>query len=82
MLVGAKAESWGRKPLYLAAFLILPVRGALYTLSDDMAWLVGVQLLDGVGAGLFGALLPLSHVSRPYQTAARIRSVSAIDFRN
>ena len=59
MLVGAKADRWGRKPLLLAAFLVLPLRGVLYTLSDNSAWLVGVQLLDGVGAGLFGALFPL-----------------------
>jgi MFS family permease len=31
----------------------------LYTFSDDPYWLVGVQLLDGVGAGLYGALFPL-----------------------
>jgi predicted MFS family arabinose efflux permease len=59
ILVGRTADGWGRKPLFLAGFLILPIRGALYTLSDDPAWLVGVQLLDGVGAGLFGALFPL-----------------------
>jgi MFS family permease len=59
VLVGRKADTWGRKRLFLAGFLILPIRGALYTLSDDPAWLVGVQLLDGVGAGLFGALFPL-----------------------
>jgi MFS family permease len=59
VLVGRKADAWGRKPLFLAGFLILPIRGALYTLSDDPAWLVGVQLLDGIGAGLFGALFPL-----------------------
>jgi predicted MFS family arabinose efflux permease len=35
LLVAAKAERWGRKPLLLAAFLILPVRGVLYTVSDD-----------------------------------------------
>ena len=59
MLVARKADAWGRKRLFLAGFLILPVRGALYTLSNDPAWLIGVQLLDGVGAGLFGALFPL-----------------------
>jgi MFS family permease len=59
ILVGRKADSWGRKRLFLAGFLILPIRGALYTLSDDPFWLVGVQLLDGIGAGLFGALFPL-----------------------
>lgn len=59
LLVGAKADLWGRKPLLLAGFLILPLRGMLYTLSDDAYWLVAVQLLDGVGAGLFGALFPI-----------------------
>ena len=59
MLVGAKADRWGRKPLFLAGFAILPIRGVLYTLSDNAYWLVGVQLLDGVGAGIFGALFPL-----------------------
>ncbi|MGY4494096.1 MFS transporter [Pseudomonas sp. TE3610] len=58
-LVGARADRWGRKPLLLAGFLILPLRGVLYTLSDDPYWLVAIQMLDGIGAGLFGALLPL-----------------------
>lgn len=59
LLVGAKAEHWGRKPFLLAGFLILPLRGALYVVSDNPFWLVGVQLLDGVGAGIFGALFPI-----------------------
>ena len=59
LLVSVKADAWGRKPIFLAAFAILPIRGALYTLSDDRFWLVAVQLLDGVGAGIFGALTPL-----------------------
>ena len=59
VLVGRKANRWGRKPLFLAGFIILPIRGMLYTFSDDPYWLVGVQLLDGVGAGLYGALFPL-----------------------
>lgn len=59
LLVGMKADDWGRKPLLLAGFLILPIRGVLYTLSDDPYWLVAVQILDGIGAGLFGALFPL-----------------------
>lgn len=58
-LVGTKADSWGRKPLLLAGFVILPLRGVLYVLSDNPYWLVGVQLLDGIGAGAFGALMPL-----------------------
>jgi len=59
MLVGAKADAWGRKPLFLIGLLILPIRGVLYTLSNDTYWLVAVQLLDGVGAGIYGAIFPV-----------------------
>ncbi len=59
ILVGRTADTWGRKPLFLIGFGILPIRAVLYTLSNDSAWLIGVQLLDGVGAGIFGALAPL-----------------------
>ncbi|AZF00285.1 putative MFS-type transporter [Pseudomonas orientalis] len=59
MLVGIKADLWGRKPLLLAGFMILPLRGVLYTLSSDPYWLVAVQMLDGIGAGIFGALFPV-----------------------
>ena len=59
LLVGRTADSWGRKPLFLAGFGILPIRAVLYTFSDNSIWLIGVQLLDGVGAGLFGALFPI-----------------------
>lgn len=58
-LVGVKADVWGRKPLLLVGFVILPLRGVLYTLSSDPYWLVAVQMLDGVGAGIFGALFPV-----------------------
>jgi MFS family permease len=59
LVVGRTADSWGRKPLFLAGFAVLPIRAVLYTLSDNSAWLIGVQVFDGVGAGIFGALTPL-----------------------
>ncbi|WP_013504358.1 MFS transporter [Rhodopseudomonas palustris] len=58
-LVGYKADVWGRKPIFAVALGVLALRGALYPLSDAPFWLVGVQLLDGVGAGIYGALFPL-----------------------
>ncbi len=51
LLVGRTADSWGRKPLFLAGFAILPIRAVLYTVSDNSAWLIGVQLLDGIAPG-------------------------------
>ena len=59
LLVGRTADTLGRKPIFLVAFAILPIRAVLYTLSNDSAWLIAVQLLDGLGAGIFGALAPL-----------------------
>jgi MFS family permease len=59
MLVGRKADRWGHKRFFLAALAILPLRAMLYTLSDAKGWLVGVQLLDGIGAGIFGAIMPV-----------------------
>lgn len=56
VLVGRKADAWGRKPIFLAGFAVLPLRGVLYTLTDDPTALIAIQLLDGVGAGIFGAL--------------------------
>jgi MFS family permease len=56
ILAGAKADTFGRRPLFLVGFAVLPVRGVLYTLWNNPYYLISVQLLDGVGAGIFGAL--------------------------
>jgi MFS family permease len=56
LLVGHKADSWGRKPIFLAGFAVLPLRGLLYTLTQNPYALISIQILDGIGAGIFGAL--------------------------
>ncbi len=59
LLVGWNADRWGRKPILLIGFGILPIRAVLYTFSNASAWLIGVQLLDGIGAEIWGAITPL-----------------------
>jgi MFS family permease len=59
VLASRGADRWGRKPVFLIAFAVLTARGALYTVSDDSAWLLSVQALDGIGAGIYGALFPV-----------------------
>lgn len=59
ILVGRMADRWGRKPIFLVGFAILPVRAVLFTLSHHSGWLIAVQLLDGVGAGIYSVLTPL-----------------------
>jgi len=53
---GDRADAWGRRPIFLVAFAALILRGLLYTISPDPYWIVSVQLLDGIGAGIFGVL--------------------------
>ena len=56
ILVGRKADAWGRKPIFLAGFAVLPVRGLLFALSDDPYFIVAIEILDGVDAGFGGAV--------------------------
>lgn len=55
-LSGRLASSRGRKTILLVGFAALPIRGILYTLTHDIYLLVGIQILDGVGAGIFGVV--------------------------
>ena len=57
--VGDRAGSWGRKPLLLVGFGVLPLRGVLYTLTHNVLILVGIQVLDGIGVGIFGIVSAL-----------------------
>jgi sugar phosphate permease len=59
LVAGSWSERWGRKPLCLACFLLLPVRGVLYTLSDNPYWLVGAQMIGGLVLGVYLVLFPI-----------------------
>ncbi len=54
VLAGSFGSRWGHKRLLGAGFLVLPLRIALYALTDDPSSLVAIQALDGLGAGIFG----------------------------
>jgi MFS family permease len=59
-LCGRTADTWGRKPLFILAFAVLPVRGLLYVLvGDNQVASVAVQALDGVANGVFGVMFLL-----------------------
>jgi predicted MFS family arabinose efflux permease len=59
LLVGARADRWGRKPLLLLGFAALPLRALLYAVTDHPAWIVAGQALDGISLGTLDALLAL-----------------------
>lgn len=52
----ASARGVGRKTIFLVAMAVLPLRGVLFTLTDSPYAVVGIQLLDGVAAGIFGVI--------------------------
>jgi MFS family permease len=57
--VGRKAQTWGRRPLLLAAFASLPLRGLLFATVTNPYLLVATQLLDGVAAAVLAVMVPL-----------------------
>lgn len=52
----ASARGIGRKPIFLIALAVLPVRGILFCFTASPYGVVGIQLLDGVAAGIFGVI--------------------------
>jgi MFS family permease len=58
--VGRQAQRWGRRPLLIAGFTFLPIRGVLFATVSDPYLLVAVQLLDGLTASVFSVLIPLT----------------------
>lgn len=69
---GRTAGTWGRKPLLLIAFGVLPIRGVLYTLTSNTALLVAIQIMDGVGGDLRGCLR-----ARDRRSDARYRPIQS-----
>ncbi|TGD79624.1 MFS transporter [Hymenobacter wooponensis] len=52
---GRNAEN-GRKKIMFVAFLLLPVRALLFAFIANPYMLTAIQLLDGLGAGIFGVV--------------------------
>ena len=57
--VGRTAQRWGRRPFLMLCFAALALRGAIFSLSNDPAVIIAVQLLDGISAASLGVLVPL-----------------------
>jgi MFS family permease len=53
------ADDWGRKPLLLVAFALVPIRAGLLGMTPAAGYLVAVQALDGITAAVIGILMPL-----------------------
>lgn len=52
----AMKAGYGRKRIFLVALAVLPVRGVLFSFVSSPYAVIGIQLLDGVAAGIFGVI--------------------------
>ncbi len=66
--IGGLAGRYGRRPLLLIGFGVLPVRAVLYTLTHVPALLIGIQALDGVANAIFGVVSILVISDRTHGT--------------
>jgi MFS family permease len=57
--IAAKRAHLGRKPLLVISYAFLFIRGVSFSLTSDPNMLVGLQILDGISAGIFGLMLTL-----------------------
>ncbi len=84
--VGRAAERWGRRPVLLLGFAVVPLRGALFWAGEPpwaMSWavpwaVIAVQALDGVSGAVFGVLLPLVVADISFESGRFNLSMGAI----
>ena len=58
--IGQLAQTWGRRPMLLLGFAVLPLRGALLACTNDPFMIVAVQMLDGISGAVLGIIVPLA----------------------
>lgn len=54
--VARLASRFGRRPLLLIGFGVLPIRGVLYALAAGIVPLIAIQILDGIANSIFGVV--------------------------
>lgn len=57
--VGRLADVWGRKPLLLVGWAMMPLRGFVCMLTHNPILLVAVEILDGIAAAIYAVVIVL-----------------------
>jgi MFS family permease len=65
-LAGRSADHFGRRFLLIGACAVLAARGMLATISADPGWLVVLEILDGIGAGMLSVAGPAAIADLTY----------------
>lgn len=58
-LVGKMSARWGPRPILMIGFVVLPIRGVLYTFTNAVPLLLAIQILDGIANAIFGVASPV-----------------------
>lgn len=59
LFAGKYCAKLGRKPVFTVAFIVLPIRILLYSITKNPTALLTIQALDGIGAGIYGVVIAL-----------------------
>ena len=54
--LGFIINKMGRKPIFLFSFIFLILRSLLFSITESSFYLLIIQLLDGISAGIFGVV--------------------------
>ena len=57
--VGRSSDRWGRRPIMLLGWIMLPVQGMLYAVAPMPYAVVVCQIMSGVSAAVFGVTMTL-----------------------
>jgi MFS family permease len=66
--MGFAIYRFARKTLFLTAFTMLPIRAFLFTVIDNPLYLIGIQSLDGIAAGIMAITIPVINTDLGFQT--------------
>ncbi len=58
-MAGHYADTWGRRPLLLIGFCVLPIRAVLFACFTSPALFIAAQVLDGLSGATLGVLTAL-----------------------
>ena len=61
--LAARRAARGREALLLISFVLIPVRALFFAFVQDRYLLIPLQIVDGLGAGIYGVVLILTLAS-------------------
>jgi MFS family permease len=75
---GRMADKRGARWLLLASCAVLPVRGLIAAFAPGVWWLIPIQILDGIGAGMLSVAMPIAVADLTYGGGRTQTAIGAI----